>query len=125
MSCEVANKHESPMITMLAVKDEDSMKVSAAGILEQSHAHPAGMFLSTNESIFCSDPAGCSGIESLHTIYHEYFHSLTTPYYPNLPLWVSEGLWRNFMAIRRLVIRKWKWASQTPDLIARTQARRT
>ena len=32
------------------------------------------------------------GSDPYHTIYHEYFHSLTTPYYPNLPLWVSEGL---------------------------------
>lgn len=26
------------------------------------------------------------------TIYHEYYHSLTMPYFPSLPVWVSEGL---------------------------------
>src|SRR5262249_35362159 len=26
------------------------------------------------------------------TMYHEYYHSLTMPYFPELPVWLSEGL---------------------------------
>src|ERR1700723_4139825 len=42
---ELASKHESPVITILAVKDEDSMKALLPEYWVKGHAHPAGMFL--------------------------------------------------------------------------------
>ena len=32
------------------------------------------------------------GENPYEAVYHEYYHSLTAPYFPNLPVWVSEGL---------------------------------
>jgi tetratricopeptide (TPR) repeat protein len=89
---ELASKHESPMITILAVKDEDSMKTLLPEYWAKGHAHPAGMFLDTMNQYFAVIQLDASGLDPYHTIYHEYFHSLTAPYYPNLPVWVSEGL---------------------------------
>lgn len=89
---ELAGKHESPVITILAVKDEDSMRTLLPEYWVKGHAHPAGMFLDNMNQYFAAIQLDGSGSDPYHTIYHEYFHSLTTPYYPNLPVWVSEGL---------------------------------
>jgi tetratricopeptide (TPR) repeat protein len=89
---ELASKHESPVITILAVKDEDSMKTLLPEYWVKGHAHPAGMFLENMNQYFAAIQLDAPGSNPYDTIYHEYFHSLTAPYYPNLPVWVSEGL---------------------------------
>jgi tetratricopeptide (TPR) repeat protein len=89
---ELASKHESPVITILAVKDEDSMKVLLPEYWVKSHVRPAGIFLDNMNQYFAAIELDAPGSNPYNTIYHEYFHSLTTPYYPNLPVWVSEGL---------------------------------
>ena len=89
---ELASKHESPVITILAVKDEDSMKTLLPEYWVKGHAHPAGMFLDNMNQYFAVIQLDAPGSNPYDTIYHEYFHSLTAPYYPNLPVWVSEGL---------------------------------
>ena len=89
---ELASKHESPVITILAVKDEDSVKALLPEYWAKGHAHPAGMFLSNMNQYFAVVQLDAPGSNPYNTIYHEYFHSLTAPYYPNLPVWVSEGL---------------------------------
>src|SRR5271163_3952343 len=89
---ELASKHESPVITILAVKDEDSMKTLLPEYWVKGHAHPAGMFLDNMNQYFAAIQLDAPGLNPYDTIYHEYFHSLTAPYYPNLPVWVSEGL---------------------------------
>ncbi len=89
---ELASKHESPVITILAVKDEDSMKALMPEYWAKGHAHPAGIFLDNMNQYFAAVQLDAAGSNPYHTIYHEYFHSLTTPYYPHLPVWVSEGL---------------------------------
>src|SRR5277367_286403 len=89
---ELASKHESPVITILAVKDEDSMKTLLPEYWVKGRAHPAGMFLDNMNQYFAVIQLDAPGLDPYHTIYHEYFHSLTAPYYPNLPVWVSEGL---------------------------------
>jgi tetratricopeptide (TPR) repeat protein len=89
---ELASKHESPVITILAVKDEDSMKTLLPEYWAKGHAHPAGMFLDNMSQYFAAIQLDAPGSNPYNTIYHEYFHSLTAPYYPNLPVWVSEGL---------------------------------
>ncbi len=89
---ELASKHESPVITILAVKDEDSMKALLPEYWLKGHAHPAGMFLENMNQYFATIQLDAPGSNPCDTIYREYFHSLTAPYYPNLPVWVSEGL---------------------------------
>src|SRR5271156_6534582 len=89
---ELASKHENPVITILAVKDEDSMKTLLPEYWVKGHAHPAGMFLDNMNQYFAAIELDAPGSNPYDTIYHEYFHSLTAPYYPNLPVWVSEGL---------------------------------
>jgi tetratricopeptide (TPR) repeat protein len=89
---ELASKHESPVITIMAVKDEDSMKALLPEYWVKGHAHPAGMFLENMNQYFATIQLDAPGSNPYDTIYHEYFHSLTAPYYPNLPVWVSEGL---------------------------------
>jgi tetratricopeptide (TPR) repeat protein len=89
---EFASKYESPVITILAVKDEDSVKALLPEYWVKGHAHPAGMFLDSMNLFFTVVQLDAPGANPYNTIYHEYFHSLTTPYYPNLPVWVSEGL---------------------------------
>jgi tetratricopeptide (TPR) repeat protein len=89
---ELASKHESPVITILAVKDEDAMKTLLPEYWAKGHAHPAGIFLDNMSQYFAAIQLDAPGSNPYNTIYHEYFHSLTAPYYPNLPVWVSEGL---------------------------------
>jgi tetratricopeptide (TPR) repeat protein len=91
-SLEVANQHDSPAITILALKDEDSVKALLPEYWEKGHAHPAGMFLDNMNLYFAMVQLDAPGLNPYNTIYHEYFHSLTAPYFPNLPVWVSEGL---------------------------------
>jgi tetratricopeptide (TPR) repeat protein len=87
-----ASKHESPVITIMAVKDEDSVKALLPEYWAKGRAHPAGMFLENMNQYFALVQLDAPGSNPYNTIYHEYFHSLTAPYYPNLPVWVSEGL---------------------------------
>src|SRR5271156_1376834 len=91
-SLEFANKQESPVITILAVKDEESVKALLPEYWVKGHAHPAGMFLDNTNLYFAVVQLDAPGLNPYTTIYHEYFHSLTAPYFPNLPVWVSEGM---------------------------------
>ncbi len=88
----LASKHESPVITIMAVKDEDSMKGLLPEYWAKGHAHLAGVFVNNMNQYFAAVQLDAAGSNPYATIYHEYFHSLTAPYYPNLPVWVSEGL---------------------------------
>lgn len=91
-SLEFANQQQSPVITIMAVKDEDSMKALLPEYWVKGHAHPAGMFLDNMNLYFAVVQLDSPGSNPYNTIYHEYFHSLTAPYFPNLPVWLSEGL---------------------------------
>jgi tetratricopeptide (TPR) repeat protein len=91
-SLDVASKHESPVITIMAVRDEASVQALLPEYWVQGHAHPAGMFLNNMNQYFAVVRLDAPGSNPYSTIYHEYFHSLTAPYYPNLPVWISEGL---------------------------------
>ena len=91
-SLEFANKQESPVITILAVKDEESVKSLLPEYWAKGHAHPAGIFIDNTNLYFAVVQLDAPGLNPYTTIYHEYFHSLTAPYFPNLPVWVSEGM---------------------------------
>ncbi len=91
-SIEVASAHPSPVITILAVKDEDSMRALLPEYWAKGHSHPAGIFTDNQDQYFALIQLDAPGANPYNTIYHEYYHSLTLPYFPNLPLWVAEGL---------------------------------
>ncbi|MGC2282890.1 MAG: tetratricopeptide repeat protein [Candidatus Acidiferrales bacterium] len=91
-SIAVASAHPSPVITILAVKDEDSMRALLPEYWAEGHSHPAGIFVENLNQYFALVQLDAPGSNPYNTIYHEYYHSLTLPYFPNLPLWVAEGL---------------------------------
>lgn len=91
-SLDVANKHQSPVITILAVKDENSVRTLLPEAWAKGHAHPAGVFVQNMNQYFAVVQLDAPGSNPYNTIYHEYYHSLTMPYFPNLPVWLSEGL---------------------------------
>jgi tetratricopeptide (TPR) repeat protein len=114
---EVASKHQSPVISILAVKDEDSMKTLLPEYWVKGHAHPAGIFLDNMSQYFAAIQLDAPGSNPYNTIYHEYFHSLTAPYYPNLPVWVSEGL-AEFYGSTQIGDSEVGMGRPDPDLIA-------
>ncbi len=91
-SIAVASSHPSPLITILAVKDEDSMRSLLPEYWAKGHSHPAGIFVENLNQYFALVQLDAPGSNPYNTIYHEYYHSLTLPYFPNLPLWIAEGL---------------------------------
>jgi len=116
-SLEVASKHESPVITILAVKDENSVKALLPEYWTKGHAHPAGMFIQNMNQYFAVVELNAQGSNPYNTIYHEYYHSLTTPYYPNLPVWLSEGL-AEFYGNTKMSDSEVGMGEADPDLIA-------
>jgi len=91
-SLAVAGAHPSPLITILAVKDEDSMHALLPDYWSKGHVHPSGIFFSWMGQFYGAARLDAQQQNPYETMYHEYYHSLTLPYFPNLPLWVSEGL---------------------------------
>jgi len=91
-SLAVAGQHASPLITIVAAKDEGTMKSLLPEYWTKNHMHPAGIFFERDNMYFAAVQLNTEGANPYHTIFHEYYHSLTLPYYPNLPLWVAEGL---------------------------------
>jgi tetratricopeptide (TPR) repeat protein len=91
-SLTVASAHPSPLITVLVVKDEDAMRALLPEYWTKGHVHPAGIFFSRMNQYYAAVLLDAQGPNPYETIYHEYYHALTLPYFPNLPLWVAEGL---------------------------------
>ena len=91
-SLTVASAHPSPVITILVVKDEDSMRALLPEYWSKGHVHPSGIFFSWMSQFYGAVRLNAQQKNPCETIYHEYYHSLTLPYFPNLPLWVAEGL---------------------------------
>jgi len=91
-SLEVASKHPSPVITVLAVKDEQSMKELLPEYWTKGHAHPGGLFIYRMNIYFAAVQLDEQSEGAFETFYHEYYHSVTMPYFPNLPVWLAEGL---------------------------------
>lgn len=91
-SFKFAGEHPSPVITVLAVKDEDSMRELMPEYWTKGHTHPGGLFANHMDLFFAAVNLEAHGDNAYETFYHEYYHSLTMPYFPNLPLWLAEGL---------------------------------
>jgi len=91
-SLAVAREHPTPMITIFAVKDEKSLSELLPECWAKGHAHIAGYFSYRMDQFYIAVNLDAQGENPLSTVYHEYYHSLTMPYIPNLPTWLSEGL---------------------------------
>src|SRR5260370_20851390 len=93
-SLSYAKNAPSPVITILAVKDEGSLRELLPEYwAEKGHTHPAGIFVGAGYDQFqvpvtLSAPAD----NPYESRYHEYYHSVTVPYFPGLPVWVAEGM---------------------------------
>jgi tetratricopeptide (TPR) repeat protein len=88
----IANKGPSPVITILAVKDEASMRELFPEFWAKGHAHLAGIFFSRLGQFYAAVQLDAPGDNPYEILYHEYYHSLTVPYFPSLPVWLAEGL---------------------------------
>jgi tetratricopeptide (TPR) repeat protein len=87
-----APDHAGPAITILAAKDEATLSQLLPEMWTKGHAHPAGLFENGMSQSYIAIELDAKGPNPYATIYHEYYHSLTTPYLPDLPTWLSEGM---------------------------------
>lgn len=91
-SLAVARGHPTPVITILAMKDEKSLSEVLPEYWTKGHVHPAGWFAYRMDQFYIALDLTAQGENPYQVVYHEYYHSLTMPYFPNLPAWLSEGL---------------------------------
>lgn len=91
-SLAVASHQSSPFVTVLAVKDGPTM----ANILQQhwgeGEAHIAGFFSQLLDRHLAIVELDVQRKGYYEVFYHEYYHSITSPLFPDMPLWLSEGL---------------------------------
>ncbi len=93
-SLSYAKTGSSPIITVLAVKDEDSLRELLPEFwAEKGHAHPAGVFVGGgNDQFQVALNLAAHGENAYESLCHEYYHSVTVPFFPGLPTWVAEGM---------------------------------
>ena len=96
----VAQGHPSPVIIIFAMKDEKSLSDLLPEYWTKGHMHPAGLFAYRMNQYYAAVNLEAQGTNPFATMYHEYYHSLTLPYFPELPTWLAEGL-ADFSANRR------------------------
>ena len=88
----VVGHHPSPVITIFAAKDEGTLRELLPEYWAAGHSHPGGIFFFRLGQFEAAVQLDAPGENPYVAIYHEYYHALTLPYFPNLPLWVAEGL---------------------------------
>ncbi|HXZ31879.1 MAG TPA: TonB family protein [Terriglobales bacterium] len=88
----IASAGPSPVITVLAVKDETSMRELLPEYWAKGHSHPSGFFASLQNQFYAAVQLDAQGTNPYENFYHEYYHTISVPYVPNLPLWLAEGL---------------------------------
>lgn len=91
-SLKFASYAHTPQITVLAVKDENSMRQLLPEYWSKGHAHPAGIFLGRMDQFYAAVQLDAPGDNPYEAFYHEYYHSLSIPYFPGMPVWLAEGL---------------------------------
>lgn len=85
-------RHTSPTITVLALKNEASLRSLIPEYWKGYHARPAGIFSHRLGQLYIALDLSAPGPNPDATIYHEYFHALSSRYLPDLPAWLAEGL---------------------------------
>src|ERR1700756_2457430 len=88
----VAQGHPSPVITIFALKDEKSLGDLLPDYWTKGHMRPSGVFAFRMYQYYAAVNLEAPGTNPFATMYHEYYHSLTIPFFPELPVWLSEGL---------------------------------
>jgi tetratricopeptide (TPR) repeat protein len=91
-SLAVAREHPTPQITIFAVKDEKSLSELMPEYFTKGRVRLAGLFSYRMDQFYIAVNLDAQGDNPFKTVYHEYYHSLTMPYFPNLPTWLAEGL---------------------------------
>jgi tetratricopeptide (TPR) repeat protein len=91
-SVKGADAHPNPVVTVLAVKDPASVRELLPEYWTNGRPHPLGAFISRFNQFFAVVDLSAHGPNPYRTLYHEYYHAITVPYFPNLPLWLSEGM---------------------------------
>lgn len=91
-SVKGANTHPNPEVTVLAVKDSASVRELLPEYWTNGRPHPSGAFISRFNQFFAVIDLSARGANPYRTLYHEYYHAITVPYFPNMPLWLSEGM---------------------------------
>src|SRR5215469_1582379 len=80
-------------LVILAVKNEDSMKVLLPGYWEaKGRVHPDGLFASGEERDMVAVRTNVETEYPYQVVYHEYTHALMDLNYRGLPIWLGEGL---------------------------------
>jgi tetratricopeptide (TPR) repeat protein len=87
-----AKDHSGPVTTIFAVKDQQSLDELLPEMSTKGHARVAGFFEQGMNQFCIAIELDAKGPNPYATIYHEYYHSLTTPYLPHLPTWLAEGM---------------------------------
>jgi tetratricopeptide (TPR) repeat protein len=94
---DVPGSTKDPLVTIIAVKNEDDLKLLLPEFWEKKGSmHPGGFYLGGPEKnyvglrldVTTNKDAG----EPFEPIYHEYVHFLTRRMMSQLPLWLVEGL---------------------------------
>ena len=88
----IARNHNGPVVTILAAKNQKTLQELLPEYWTKGHARPAGIFVQALNQFYIAIEIDAQGSNPYETIYHEYYHALTTPYEPNLPTWLAEGL---------------------------------
>jgi tetratricopeptide (TPR) repeat protein len=89
---EIASSHPTPVITIIAAKDEGTLRELLPEYWAKGHVHPAGIFFGRMNQLEIAVQLDAPGPSPYAAIYHEYYHSLTLPYLPAMPVWLAEGL---------------------------------
>jgi TonB family protein len=91
-SLMVAGTRPTPVVTVLAVPDEASMHKLLPEYWVKDRAHPSGLYADYVNLFFAAVELDAHGAAPFQTLYHEYFHTIAVRYFPDLPVWLSEGL---------------------------------
>lgn len=91
-SALIVSEHETPVVTVLALRDENSLRELLPERWTKHHARPQGIFVSNIYKYYVALRTDNVRPGDFATIYHEYFHTISAPDSPALPTWLSEGL---------------------------------
>jgi TonB family protein len=121
-SLMIAGTHPTPVVTVLAVADEASMHKLLPEYWVKDHAHPSGLYADYVNLFFAAVELDAHGAAPFQTLYHEYFHTIAVRYFPDLPVWLSEGL-AEFYGHTEIDERHVRIGESDPELLAQLRGR--
>jgi hypothetical protein len=87
------SNHPTPFVKVVAAKSTDAMReILPAGYFSRGHVRLAGMFIRRSDDYFALVELDMQRSGYFPLVYHEYYHAITMPDFPNMPLWLAEGL---------------------------------